>query len=76
MMKYDKFDNTSRLNQVTYSRYKEHSYSISVCFCESILGRNVNASLKRGKPNHGSVVMNISSDENDEMRQALLLVID
>ena len=47
-----------------------------MCFCESILGRNVNASIKRGKPHHGSVVMNVSSDEYDEMRQTYLLLID
>ena len=47
-----------------------------MCFCESILGRNVNASLKRSKPHHGSVVMNISPDENDETIQTLLLLID
>ena len=54
------FDSTSRLNQVTYSRYKEHSYCIiTVCNFKSILGRNVSASIKGGKPLRGSVVINI-----------------
>ena len=54
-----------------YSRFKEHSYCISVCNCESILVRNINVSIKRGKLHRGSVVINISSDKNDEMRQTL-----
>ena len=54
-----------------YSRFKEHSYCISVCNCQSILIGNINKSIKRGKPYHGSVVINISSDENDEMKQTL-----
>ena len=41
---------------------------------KSILGRNVNASIKAGKPHRGSVVINIWSDENDEMRQNLFIV--
>ena len=42
-----------------------------MCNCESILCRNINVSIKRGKPHRGSIVISISPDENDEMRQTL-----